>query len=671
MSFDFKNWKTKVKPKKKGSCLVYIDKDEVLMFSGYVRVRVKKGTIEINGYCIEASKQDTDAEALELKPYDLYSAPHWKHNCLSMKALCDSQIYLHPFDLGSKYQISPSRKTCDSIFKIVGCHFIINDDDDNEYKPLRVPNSWTKARDFFMNTSATVTHPSMMICGRVQSGKSTFARYFVNCLLNKYSSVAYLDCDVGQSEFNPEGIVSITMIKSPIFGTPHTHQHDMKQEEDKYYRWKSYYYGSNNPADNPSLYLQCISQLYSDWTLFIEENAVNDIPLVMNTHGWVTGLGANILKALMVKLNPTHLIEIHDPQQALLGGFEMDYLAEVKDMFIHQNKSHNWCDEHYQYTPQSTSNVAQLSDNSLVSGWWKQLTTTDELAVKDQKTLKPSQKKWIKYLNHLVELKFKRDDDEANSNIEWHHNINTVKPGKRSKGPHDIELFKTFISAHLHYVESVTSRMNEADEDQNERIQRIIALRKKRKVLSIQKRLLSMASYFTQQLFVDNVAQYLRETVHCYQVPFDDIWIMFQEQNMNVNDANNHGLVLHALNGVMVGLGISTAKDEMICEPPTKKRKTCEMNQDKKWRLNVMDDSECRNRAVECVGLGIIRSINVKKQAFYLITPVHPSHLNKVNVFIRGKTNVPSIFLYDASMLAPPLYINSTPVNERILTSTC
>jgi polynucleotide 5'-hydroxyl-kinase GRC3/NOL9 len=63
----------------------------------------------------------------------------------------------------------------------------------------------------------------IMACGGKDVGKSTFLRYFVNSLLNKYDSVAYIDCDPGQCEFTLSGCISLNILSSPILGPPHTH----------------------------------------------------------------------------------------------------------------------------------------------------------------------------------------------------------------------------------------------------------------------------------------------------------------------------------------------------------------------------------------------------------------------------------------------------------------
>merc|ERR1712154_236494 len=200
-------------------------------------------------------------------------------------------------------------------------------------------------------------------------------------------------------------------------------------------------------------------------------------------------------------------------------------------------------------------------------------------------------------------------------------------------------------------VESVAPKNDENDEFK--RIQR-----KKRAIQKKERRLLSIISYFTRSHFVSEPAIFLREC-DCFKIPFDEISVMFLEQN---NFNSNH-LMLHALNGVIVGLGAHKMLNDHC--PPFKKRKI-----DQLYNLNVIKNEQQNITNIECVGLGIIRSINVKKRLFYLITPIQATQINKVNVFIRGKTHIPPIFLYDSSILTPPSYINSTPMNERILTAT-
>ncbi|CAJ0644541.1 16239_t:CDS:2 [Entrophospora sp. SA101] len=52
--------------------------------------------------------------------------------------------------------------------------------------------------------------------GHKNVGKSSFSKYLLNRLLNVCPKVAYLETDIGQSEFTPEGILSLNIIESPI-----------------------------------------------------------------------------------------------------------------------------------------------------------------------------------------------------------------------------------------------------------------------------------------------------------------------------------------------------------------------------------------------------------------------------------------------------------------------
>jgi polynucleotide 5'-hydroxyl-kinase GRC3/NOL9 len=65
--------------------------------------------------------------------------------------------------------------------------------------------------------------PVILVCGRKNVGKSTLNRFLVNNLLNRYESVMHLECDVGQGEFTPAGIASLTMVDAPLLGPPFTH----------------------------------------------------------------------------------------------------------------------------------------------------------------------------------------------------------------------------------------------------------------------------------------------------------------------------------------------------------------------------------------------------------------------------------------------------------------
>lgn len=57
------------------------------------------------------------------------------------------------------------------------------------------------------------------VVGQVNSGKSSLCRYIANRMLSTFEKVAYLDCDLGQPEFTPAGMLSLTILDEPLLGT--------------------------------------------------------------------------------------------------------------------------------------------------------------------------------------------------------------------------------------------------------------------------------------------------------------------------------------------------------------------------------------------------------------------------------------------------------------------
>lgn len=77
---------------------------------------------------------------------------------------------------------------------------------------------------------------TLIVEGPKRVGKSTFAKFLLNCLLSRYDAssvrtknptytvllsyerVAYLDTDLGQPEFTTPGILSLNVLDRPVLG---------------------------------------------------------------------------------------------------------------------------------------------------------------------------------------------------------------------------------------------------------------------------------------------------------------------------------------------------------------------------------------------------------------------------------------------------------------------
>ncbi|GAA6063209.1 hypothetical protein JCM10212_006842 [Sporobolomyces blumeae] len=169
---------------------------------------------------------------------------------------------------------------------------------------------------------------TVMVEGSKRVGKSTFSKMLLNKLLDRYEAVAYLDTDLGQPEFTTSGFVSLTVLRRPVFGPAFTHLTIPVA---------AHYLGSSSPASDPSTYVDAITSLLSTFALEVEFPLVDEpapthsrrrhhlhrdqpsasrapigkvrerVPLVINTQGWVKGLGADLLAKLKTAIQPTHV----------------------------------------------------------------------------------------------------------------------------------------------------------------------------------------------------------------------------------------------------------------------------------------------------------------------------------------------------------------------------
>jgi polynucleotide 5'-hydroxyl-kinase GRC3/NOL9 len=163
--------------------------------------------------------------------------------------------------------------------------------------------------------------------GQKRSGKSTFGRELVNRLLSRYETVAYLDCDLGQSEFSPGGSVGLYVVKSPLLGmfdVPCSSKNPyLTQSMSSGPSWthpiipaRSHFIGSLNPRLQSEHYIECIASLLEHYRYEMQypfdlsnkssEKISEVVPLVINTQGWVKGLGADLLGQIETLVQATH-----------------------------------------------------------------------------------------------------------------------------------------------------------------------------------------------------------------------------------------------------------------------------------------------------------------------------------------------------------------------------
>lgn len=186
-----------------------------------------------------------------------------------------------------------------------------------ETRPTLLPPTWISAVNIVIKDWSTTKDLSiidvntsgraarLLICGAKGVGKSTCLRYAINRLLAVTDSVMVLDCDAGQPEFSPPGLLTLTEIQHPVLSPPHLHMATKHVGAS--------FFGQTTSKADPTLYLSMITALLQQYTDMVNErHAGNEtkLPLLINTDGWVKGLGSHILTTLLDIVQPDHVIQI-------------------------------------------------------------------------------------------------------------------------------------------------------------------------------------------------------------------------------------------------------------------------------------------------------------------------------------------------------------------------
>ncbi|XP_077168880.1 polynucleotide 5'-hydroxyl-kinase NOL9 [Paroedura picta] len=135
--------------------------------------------------------------------------------------------------------------------------------------------------------------PIILVCGPKSVGKSTFNRYLINLLLNRLPCIEFLECDLGQTEFTPPGCISLINVTEPFLGPPFTHLRTPH---------KMVYFGETSCEQETERYLDSLKYVFGAYE--------RDVPLVINTMGWVKGAGLLLLIDIIRLLSPSHIVQI-------------------------------------------------------------------------------------------------------------------------------------------------------------------------------------------------------------------------------------------------------------------------------------------------------------------------------------------------------------------------
>lgn len=140
--------------------------------------------------------------------------------------------------------------------------------------------------------------------------------------------MAYLDTDVGQPEFTPPGFVSLHVLEEQTKDLTMLYLRPPK---------RCFFFGDVGAHKNPKLLLSYISGLYDYFLqkLYCFNETDNPqksaIPLVVNTSGWVKGIGLHVLSEILRYVSPTDVIRLRTTAEGKNlpdGAFWLDVRKE-------------------------------------------------------------------------------------------------------------------------------------------------------------------------------------------------------------------------------------------------------------------------------------------------------------------------------------------------------
>ncbi|KAL1413159.1 Polynucleotide 5'-hydroxyl-kinase grc3 [Vanrija albida] len=210
------------------------------------------------------------------------------------------------------------------------------------------PTSWRDALDS-LDTAETQDQddddlgfegdsvPVVLVKGPKRSGKSSLARASLNRLLESFQRVAWLESDLGQGEFGCGGVVGLWVLDQPVLGPSFTHPRVPV---------KAHYLGEVSPQSCPDEYLEVVHQLLQYYKYEVQApidglgsapaggKRTDAIPLVVNTQGWVKGLGEDLLRAIEAAAEPTRIFAFEqvDEPAATADGWTTSPVQQTHEL---------------------------------------------------------------------------------------------------------------------------------------------------------------------------------------------------------------------------------------------------------------------------------------------------------------------------------------------------
>lgn len=170
-----------------------------------------------------------------------------------------------------------------------------------------IPRDWAARAESAALAATRGDATALAVFGPKGVGKSTLARHCANGIVRARGACAWLDLDCGQPELTAPGMVSLTILRAPLLGPPQTHQASGAEyagaPSAPLYAG---FVGDVSPQGDPEAYVRGAVACVRAWADLGEDKP----PLVVNTSGWVKGLGLELAEEILREVG-RHCSECH------------------------------------------------------------------------------------------------------------------------------------------------------------------------------------------------------------------------------------------------------------------------------------------------------------------------------------------------------------------------
>ena len=245
--------------------------------------------------------------------------------------------------------------------------------------------------------SIFLENKNFLICGKKNSGKSTFLQFFVNKTLSylkdkrghftNEQNLFLIDCDSGQPLLSSTFTISLVKIKKPL----NSNFFNEKYRDDWYEIIASIFVEDNTPTNKFEDYLKSVKSLKE----IFNKCGVNNY-LVINTNGYTHGLGNVVNSSIVEIMKP----EVNFYVKNLNSG-RAEKGKEFEDFIIHEQMEHNLNIVMRQSNLQTSSG---LSFNPKTNLEMKTIVVENKFKLKELKNLeKKNENKTLYVIENLVQ----------------------------------------------------------------------------------------------------------------------------------------------------------------------------------------------------------------------------------------------------------------------------